>query len=179
MREDILDQAVDAARTHEPEPAAVDAALARVATSVARPAAAVPVDETPAVFRSCADLQALLPAFVGGSLSPARALLVEDHTRSCVPCRRALKNARAGSPVEPAGAAVVRRRPWATWALAASVVLAAALGAFWLVSFRAAAGPVAKVDVVDGLLLLPAEGRPRRPVPGRTARAVVNCSAAC
>jgi ferric-dicitrate binding protein FerR (iron transport regulator) len=163
MREDIVDKAVEAARTHEPEPAAVDAALSRVAASVARPAAAVPVDETPAVFRSCADLQALLPAFVGGSLSPARALLVEDHTRSCVPCRRALKNARAGSPVEPAAAAVGRRRPYATWALAASVVLAAALGAFWLVSLRAAAGPVAKVDLVDGLLLLPAEGCPLAP----------------
>lgn len=163
MREDIVDKAVEAARTHEPDPAAVDAALGRVGASVAAPAAPAVVDAAPAVFRSCADLQALLPAFVAGSLSPARALLVEDHTRSCVPCRRALKNVRAGAPAESPAAPAARRRPYSAWALAASVVLAAALGAFWLVSSRAAAGPVAKVDVVDGLLLLPAEGRPLAP----------------
>lgn len=160
MRDDIVEKAVEAARTQEPDPAAVDAALARVGASVAAPAAraAVPADEAPAVFRSCADLQALLPAFVAGSLSSARALLVEDHTRSCVPCRRALRNARAGVPAEAPAAPAARRRPYGTWALAASVVLAAALGAFWLVSQNAAAGPAARVDVVDGLLFVPADG---------------------
>ena len=165
MRDDILEKAVEAVRTQDPDPAAVDAALARVAPVVqaAAPAAPAASEEAPAVFRSCADLQALLPAFVAGSLSPARALLVEDHTRSCVPCRRALKNLRAGTPSAAPAAPAARRRPYGTWALAASVVLAAALGAFWFVSSRAAAGPVARVDVVDGLLLLPAEGRPVAP----------------
>ena len=159
MRDDIVEKAVEAARTQEPDPAAVDAALARVGAAVAAPAAGAAVaDEAPAVFRSCSDLQALLPAFVAGSLSPARALLVEDHTRSCVPCRRALKNVRAGVPAEAPAAPAASRRPYGAWALAASVVLAAALGAFWLVSQNAAAGPAAKVDVVDGLLFVPADG---------------------
>ena len=181
MRDDIVDKAVEAARTHEPDPAAVDAALARVAASVSAPSAAASAastDEAPAVLRSCADLQALLPAFVSGSLSPARALLVEDHTRSCVPCRRALKNVRSGAPAEAPAAPAARRRPYGAWALAASIVLTAALGALWLVSSRAAAGTVAKVDVVDGLLILPAEGRPLAPgaevtggQPVRTGRA--------
>ena len=165
MRDDIFEKAVEAVRAQEPDPTAVDAALARVAPAVRAAAPAVPVatNEAPAVLRSCADLQASLPAFVAGSLSPDRALLVEDHTRSCVPCRRALKNLRSGAPAEAPAAPAARRRPYGAWALAASVVLAAALGAFWLVSSRAAAGPVARVDVVDGLLLLPAEGRPVAP----------------
>ena len=165
MRDDILEKAAEAVRTQDPDPAAVDAALARVAPAVqaAVPAAPAVAEEAPAIFRSCADLQALLPSYVAGSLAPARALLVEDHTRACVPCRRALKNLRAGGPVEAPAAAAVRRRPYGAWALAASVVLAAALGVFWLVSQRAATGPVARVDVVDGLLLLPAEGRPVAP----------------
>jgi hypothetical protein len=42
-------------------------------------------------------------------------------------------------------------------------VLAAALGGLWFAQSRAASGPVARVDVVEGLLLLPAEGRPVAP----------------
>lgn len=163
MRDDILDKAVTAVRSQEPDPAAAHAVLARVAGALASPAPSAPVDEAPAAFRSCTDLQALLPGFVAGTLSPARSLLVEDHTRSCVPCRRALKTVRAGGPVEaPVVTAVHRRRPAVAWALAASVVLAAALGALWLVR-SSGSGPVARVEAVDGLLLVPAEGRPVAP----------------
>jgi len=47
-------------------------------------------------LRSCADVQALLPAFIAGELGEAKALLVGDHTRECVPCRRALLELRNG-----------------------------------------------------------------------------------
>lgn len=51
---------------------------------------------------SCADFQAEIPAFVAGRLPEARALLVGDHTRECVPCRRVLMEARgAATPVAP------------------------------------------------------------------------------
>lgn len=165
MRDDILDKAVEAVRTQEPDPAAVGAALDRASGALAGLAVSAPAVDAPAVFRSCADLQALLPAFVAGSLSPARALLVEDHTRSCVPCRRALKATRSGESLEApaAPAAAARRRPYGAWALAASVVLAASLGGLWFVRSNAASGPVARVDAVDGLLLLPAEGLPVAP----------------
>ena len=49
---------------------------------------------------SCEDFQNEIPAFVAGDLSEARSLLVGDHTRSCVPCRRALMEARSGAPTE-------------------------------------------------------------------------------
>jgi hypothetical protein len=49
---------------------------------------------------SCAEFQAEIPAYVAGKLSHARALLVGDHTRECVPCRRVLMEARgAAAPV--------------------------------------------------------------------------------
>lgn len=161
MKNDILDQAVTAVQNQDPEPGAVDAAIHRVGVAIASPAAASPVDETPLVLRGCADIQALVPAFVGGQLSPARALLVEDHTRSCVPCRRALKAVRSGQPMNApavADAASVRQRPLAAMALAASLLLCAALGTLWFVRSSAASGPVARVDVVDGLLIAPSAG---------------------
>jgi hypothetical protein len=161
MRNDILDTAVTAVQSQEPDPAAVDSAVQRVGDALTSPAASSPVDETPLVFRGCADIQALVPAFVAGRLSPARALLVEDHTRSCVPCRRALKAVRSGEPVNALVAATAvpaRRRPMAALALAASLLLCTALGALWFVRSSAASGPVARVDVVDGLLLAPSAG---------------------
>jgi len=161
MKKDILDKAVAAVQSQDPDPGAVDAAVRRVGDAISSPAASSPVDDTPLVLRGCPDIQALVPAFVAGRLSPARALLVDDHTRSCVPCRRALKAARSGQPPSvPAevDAVPTRRRPGAALALAASLLLCAALGALWFVRSSAASGPVARVDVVDGLLLAPSAG---------------------
>jgi FecR protein len=42
----------------------------------------------------CPDFGPQIPAFLCGELAPARALLLEDHTRECLPCRRALHAAR-------------------------------------------------------------------------------------
>ena len=46
----------------------------------------------------CDDFQAEIPAYVAGTLPEARALLVGDHTRECVPCRRVLMAVRSGEP---------------------------------------------------------------------------------
>ena len=76
-------------------------------------------------LRSCDDVRALLPAYVAGELSEARALLVGDHTRECVPCRRALLELRSGErPADAADPAARRRQRLPNWlAIAAAVVV--------------------------------------------------------
>jgi len=52
--------------------------------------------ETHRPLTGCDDFQAEIPAYVAGTLPEARALLVGDHTRECVPCRRVLMAVRSG-----------------------------------------------------------------------------------
>ncbi len=87
-----------------------------------------------APLRGCADFQALAPAFRAGTLPEARALLVEDHLRHCVACRKAFHSAGANVVSMPSPGA---RRParWASlpafrWAVAAAVTLMAGFSAW-------------------------------------------------
>ncbi len=52
--------------------------------------------ETGRPLTGCDDFQAEIPAYAAGTLPEARALLVGDHTRECVPCRRVLMAVRSG-----------------------------------------------------------------------------------
>src|SRR5262245_49960735 len=102
--EDLLDEAIAQVAGEPIDPQQVEAAAARVWARLAQDgAAAAPATAAKAAaapdhgsLHGCADFQSLIPAYLRGELSPARALLVEDHTRSCVPCRRALREAREG-----------------------------------------------------------------------------------
>ena len=104
----------------------------------------------------CADFQAEIPAYVAGALTEARALLVADHTRECVPCRRVLMAQR--STETPA---TQRRGPQSPslfrstfLRIAAAIVLVlGGVGAVRLVGDLAANRELrASVQVVDGSL---------------------------
>ncbi|MCG3191054.1 MAG: hypothetical protein DIJKHBIC_00279 [Thermoanaerobaculia bacterium] len=161
MKDDILEKALASMKAQSPEPSAQNAAMGRVSEKLGDPSgSAAPVDDAPAVLRGCADIQSLIPALIAGTLSPGRALLVKDHTRSCVPCRRALNTAKSGSPARASLGAgeAPRSRPLSPiLAMAAVLVLAAGAGAYIFLNSYSATGPVATVDSLDGFLFSPAD----------------------
>ena len=107
---------------------------------------------------SCEDFQAEIPAFVAGTLPEARELLVGDHTRECVPCRRVLMEARGvATPVSPQGSS--RNTPrWLAPALRIAAAIILLLGG--VVTVRTIGNVIvdqnlrASVETVDGSLQL-------------------------
>jgi len=164
--DEILDQAIAEVAGEPVDPAVVEQAAARVWERLSQGApvhkldsqpVAVAAANTPEVhsLRGCDDFQALIPAFVRGELAPARALLVEDHTRTCVPCRRALREAREGKAkeVRPAASASLARSRVVWQALAAILVIGVGIGLFLLIGEMMAGGSkMASIESVDGLL---------------------------
>jgi len=92
----ILDRVTAEIRNEKSDPAAVSAAADRVWARVSA-AAGETEFQFPAVERieGCRDFQSLIPAYLAGKLSEARSLLLVDHTHECIPCRKAMNEARA------------------------------------------------------------------------------------
>lgn len=174
--EDILDRAV-AEVTGEPvDPAVVEAAANRVWERLSQGAPVHRMETNPVnteanpeihSLRGCDDFQALIPAYLRGELPPARALLFEDHTRSCVPCRRALREARQGhadSQVRPAAVDRSRQVRLVWQSLAAALVVGLGVGLFFLIGEMMAGGSkMARVESVQGFLFQ-VDGASIRPV---------------
>ncbi|HKE60488.1 MAG TPA: FecR domain-containing protein [Pyrinomonadaceae bacterium] len=93
--DETLDRVTAEIRSEAVDPVTVEAAANRVWARVSAAAGAAEV-QLPAVERieGCADFQSLIPAYLSGSLSEARSLLLVDHTHECIPCRKAMKQAR-------------------------------------------------------------------------------------
>ena len=92
----ILDQTTTEIRNEAVDSAVAQKAAERVWARLSAEPAATLLAAAPAVGRieSCQDFQSLIPAFLQGTLSEARELLLVDHTHECIPCRRAMKEAR-------------------------------------------------------------------------------------
>ena len=124
---DILDRATAEIRSERVDQSVVESAAERVRaklsneqTTASAPAARV--DH----IRSCDDFQKLIPEYLNRSLSPARSLLLEDHTHECIPCRKALKEARYGVaavPAAPASKLSASQRKIVRWAIAATLII--------------------------------------------------------
>jgi hypothetical protein len=161
-----LDQVMDAVRNDVPDAQVISEAAARVRSRLEAEAGGSAINEIglPASvdhLNSCADFQALLPAYRSNRLSDARRLLVEDHLHSCVACRRVFREATQGVrptviPItsKPSTATRVIRRA-IPFAIAAAIL--AAMGATLpsvLDRVFAPSGPRATVASVDGGLYL-------------------------
>lgn len=123
--EKILDQITADIRNEKVDEATVSTAADRVWARVAAAAGETEL-KVPAVERieGCADFQSLIPAYLAGKLSEARSLLLVDHTHECIPCRKAMNEARR--PVIRTATAKPSRftmQPAMRWAIAAAVVI--------------------------------------------------------
>jgi ferric-dicitrate binding protein FerR (iron transport regulator) len=154
-KESTLDDAIASVRDDVPPADAADAAAARVWEQIAPLRRAL----TPSVdaISGCADVVVLLPAHRRGELSAARALLVEDHLRDCVSCRKAyLQPARGHLSLLPWRARAADTAPaprrLMPYAVAASILIATMASA-WAVReafFAVPAGSRAAVQSVSG-----------------------------
>jgi len=87
------------------------------------------VELNSSAIAGCPDFRSQLDSYLAGTLPAARALLVEDHTRECVPCRKALRAIRSGDAPNPQPSKLTKRS--AAWqrtpvvrrAIAATLVL--------------------------------------------------------
>ncbi len=90
----ILDETLDSIRNETLDAKLVDATAQRVLAklSTQETVSIVNIGE----IRNCADFQSLIPTYLSGKLPATKTLLLEDHTRECLPCRKALKEYRTG-----------------------------------------------------------------------------------
>ncbi|HEV8587525.1 MAG TPA: FecR domain-containing protein [Pyrinomonadaceae bacterium] len=121
-------------------------------------------------IESCADFQSLIPAYLRHELSEARALLLVDHTHECIPCRKALKQARTAR----VAAAVTPRRQTRKssryslnpvilrWGIAAVLVIGLGLVAWPLIQRYVPFGSVeATVQAAEGPVYLVEDAQTR------------------
>ncbi len=124
--ERILDQVTAEIRSEKADPATVSAAADRVWARVSAAAGEAEL-QVPAIDRieGCADFQSLIPAYLAGKLSEARSLLLVDHTHECIPCRKAMNQARrpAVRTAAPQKSRYMPRPVVMRWAIAAALVI--------------------------------------------------------
>src|SRR5258708_3225175 len=120
-------------------------------------------------LEGCADFQSLIPAYFTSGLSEARSLLLVDHTHECIPCRKALKQAREArvAPVVPARRKQQKQayslRPVVLrWGIAAALLIGLGLIALPLIQRYVPFGSLeATVQAADGPVYVVADAKTR------------------
>ena len=162
--DDVLDQALDRIRNDEPERSAIEGSAHRTWKAMSRFLEDEQSRSPQAIeLRDCEDYLRLIPAFMAGELNEARALLLKDHSRECLRCRKALKAAKGAlstgttRALKPAGKSESKGR-WKTeltWSLAAAVIIGVALIGFGINTgfFSLETDGMLRVEAVDGELM--------------------------
>ena len=102
----------------------------------------------------CGDFQRLIPAFMKKELSEAKMMLVGDHTRSCVPCRKFLQ--ASGRPDNAVDKPIAKKKAMngqlsMIWRLAAAVLVVSLLGlGYKSMNISKWFQPEADIQIVDG-----------------------------
>jgi hypothetical protein len=154
--ESILNKVTDEIRNQQVDAPVINSAAERVwarlsAESVGELRTETAVDR----IENCDDFQSLIPAYLNGHLSEARSLLLVDHTHECIPCRRAMKDARLRNAPQKT-AAITRRyslQPVVMrWGIAAAVVIGFGLLALpFIQRYSPFGGPLeATVEAAEG-----------------------------
>jgi hypothetical protein len=153
--ETILDNVTDNIRDEKFDPEMVDHAANRVWAKIVAERNVEPMtnETTQQVehITGCKDFQSLMPAYVRGDVTGPRALLLEDHTRECVPCRKALKEAKTGriaGAIKPAVSLEAKRSIAPVWKWAVAAVVVIALGLFSWPFIARYFGPTANATIV-------------------------------
>ena len=141
MSEDRLDRALDDMKQEPVDAATLDSARARVWNTLANTAVG-----------SCAEFRPDLPAYVSGTLTGGRRVLLEDHVSRCTACRAALADLKGERRViAMPQRSSSRWRRWVPLAAAAALVLSVLyLGRGTLDVWLAPGGPRATVVSASG-----------------------------
>lgn len=168
-----LIETAQAIAAEQPPAGAASAAAARVRSALAAATAdtgaageSSDASATSGTLTSCADYQARMPALVAGTLPEAQRLLVEDHSRECIPCRKHLQAVRAGRSVSDWSGPAAPARVGRYYAAAAAVVAVAAAGVW--TSQRVLQPPqdgIVQVQNVDGRIFVAGSGDDSELVP--------------
>ena len=130
------------------DPVAEQAALDRVWDRLSEESTEAAAPAAGAVL-TCDDIAGLLPAYLSGDLKAERAMLIKDHTRTCLTCRRNLKQLERGESSAPAPIVASSNR-W-KWGLAAALVLVIGAVQYFVVGRLTTEG-AGMIKVVEGAL---------------------------
>jgi hypothetical protein len=148
-----LDQAISDIRGEEPDAKTLAVSAEQVWQRLQDVAGQELLATSAQPIRGCDDVRAVLPAFHGKQLSPARALIVEDHLRECPACR-SYAHGRAAA----ADAATWRMEPavrgfrwnWAAAGFAAASILIIAAAWVGVSMYLTLPGSRAEVASIQG-----------------------------
>lgn len=142
MSEDRLEQALREMRDEPVDAGTLEAARTRVWRNLAN-----------GVGNGCAEFQQDFRAYLGGTLTNSRRLLVEDHLSRCPPCRTVMADMKGERRViaMPQRSSSFRPTRWASLAAAAALVLSVVyVGRGTIDDWLAPGGPRATVVSASG-----------------------------